>query len=616
MKLSVNYMATFCLTNDMANKFRQMITSDKFDIQKIMDMDSTARREFFAKEFGNGNAFEMNALFESKLLLKHQQKGLITWAKQITGMKPEAKRDLVNKILKMDEALTPNDEGKFFNDLISKKIGTEVSDDQIRTINEMANKIRDLKEQASPNESNVALGRAMMDMTDYINDLAKEKANLLTDIAGIPRSLMASLDLSAPLNQGWGSMTQPEFWKNLPKMLRMAFSEDYYKNIQAAIITDPMYSQAKKDGLRLTDLAGGLEKREEQFMTTLLDKFPGLRGSQRAYVGFLNKLRFDRYKTLMKIAKSRNEYFGAGSKVAEQLAATVNNFTGGARVGRLEGATPWLNALLFSPRKIASTLQMLNPVNYLDPKRSKTAKIEATKNLIGSLAMTLSIIEMAKIAGYDEPELNPLSSDFGKIKSGDTRIDISGGNASYITLLSRVFAGKTKSQTGIDRPLGTGFGEKDAWGLTMQSLRYKLSPNASFIVDALSGANAIGQKRTLLQTAKDRMTPMFLDSLVEMYKSDSKMKEPLAVLALFGGGLNTYSQATDWNQSTSKEMLEFKKKVGEKRFKEANDYYNKEYNEWFDKETEKGSYKRLSDEEKEKLIKKKKAEIKKKALKK
>src|SRR5690606_540666 len=139
-----------------------------------------------------------------------------------------------------------------------------------------------------------------------------------------------------------------------------------------------------KAGLRLTDLSTNLLNREEQFMSTLVDKIPGIKASQRAYTGFLNKLRIDVFDDLLKKAEAAGEDTGLGSKVLEDIANVVNNFTGGAKVGRIEGAVPALNAAFFSPRKITSTLNILNPVNYVSPKISPTARKAAIRNLVGS----------------------------------------------------------------------------------------------------------------------------------------------------------------------------------------------------------------------------------------
>lgn len=533
--------STFCLVKDLAEKVKQTIKSGEIDIAKLSDMTSAERRAYFNDTLGERNAKEVNALFESKLLLKNQKRGLVNWAKQITGIKPEIKRDLIARIEKMDKILSPEDEARFLEDLASKRLGTDISIEEASKIMELSNKIKEIEKYTNDKER-IAYGRAKLELTQYVNSLNPEKADLITNIAGIPRSLMASLDLSAPLNQGWGMLSRKQFYTSFRDMFKYLRSDSNLADLQADIITRPTYKLAKKAGVRLTDLGQNLEKREEQFMTTLLDKVPGIKASQRAYTGFLNKLRIDVFDDLVKKADASGEDVGLGSKVLEDLAKVVNNFTGGAKVGKIEGAVPALNAAFFSPRKIVSTLNILNPVNYVSKNISPTARKAAIRNLIGSASMTASLITLARMLGSDKPETDPRSTNFGKIKLGDTTLDVSGGNATYITLLSRLLSGEIKKQTGAIVPLSNKIGGTSGVSLVGQAIRYKLSPNASLLIDSLTGANAIGEPKTIPQSVKDRFKPMFINSLIELLKSDTDGKLGFSLGALFGGGLSTYER--------------------------------------------------------------------------
>lgn len=600
----------FCLIPDLVTKFKQALVSREIDPAKLSQMTSEERHIFLEKYVGKDNALQVNSLFESKLLLKNQKAGYIAWAKAVGGLKPEVRRDLISKIERMDKILNPKEEATFLKDLAETRLGVGVTENEAKTIFDLTKKVQDLQLKTDTTKSDVLLGRAKLDVIDYVNSLSGKKADLITNIMGIPRSVMASLDLSVALNQGWGMASRKVFYKNLGNMLKYAGSKNSFRDLQAWTITHPQYEVAKKAGLRLTDLGNKLELREEQFMSTLLDRVPGIAASQRAYVGFLNKLRMDAFSDLIKKAEVAGENVSLGSKAAEDLAKVVNNFTGGARVGKIEGATPFLNAVFFSPRKIVSTLQMMNPINFLNPKISKTARQEHVRNLIGSLALSAGVISLYSILTGNKQEADPTSSDFGKIRSGDTRLDISGGNANYLSLLARIITGKMKGSSGISKELGTGFGETSAFDLIAQFTRYKLSPNASFFVDAVARANAIGEKKTITESAIDRAKPMYANSVVELLKSDTDGKFAFALAALFGAGLNTYSQEADWNDSTSKEMTQFKQTLGQSKFDQANQDFNEQYDKWFSKRSQEQAFRNLSDEGKQNLITKAKEQIK------
>lgn len=603
-------MATFCLTKQAKEAFREALRSREVDPSKLSQMTSTERRAFLEKYVGKDNGVQVNSLFESKLLLKNQKAGYIAWAKKVGGLTKEAKRDLISRIEKMDKILNPAEEKAFLEDLASTKLGVGVSQDEAKKIFDLSTKIRDLESKTDITKSDIKLGRAKLDLMDYVNDLGGKKADLATNIAGVPRTLMTSIDLSAPLNQGWGMVSRKRFYTSLGTMFKSARNKEAFRNLQAEIITHPLYDTAKKSGLRLTDLGNKLELREEAFMSTLLDKVPGISGSQRAYTAFLNKLRMDSFSDLIKKAELAGENVAAGSKAAEDLAKVVNNFTGGARVGKVEGAVPFLNAVFFSPRKIVSTLQMMNPVNYISKNISKTARLEATRNLVGSLALSAGVISLYSMLTGKKQETDPRSSEFGKIKSGDTRLDVSGGNANYLGLLSRLITQKIKNSSGLTKDLGTGYGQTSGFDLISQFARYKLSPVASFFIDAVTKSNAIGEKKTITESAIDRFKPMFATSLVELLKSDTEGKFGFALASLFGAGLNTYSTQTDWSESTGKELTQFKEKVGGDKFKKANEQFNTDYESWFEKTQNKDEYKKLSDEEKQDLITKAKDTIK------
>lgn len=534
----------FCLLPKVAEKFKELIRSGKIDIEMLSKMTSEERRKFFADIVGKDAAKEVNALFESKLLLKNQKRGLVNWAKQIVGMKPEAKNTLIDKIMNMKEILTPENEQSFLQDLASKRLGTDISITEAKKISELSNRVSETKNYTTE-QGRIDYGRAKIELSDYVNSLNPKKASLFTNIAGIPRTLMASLDLSAPLNQGFGMLSRKQFYTSLVDMFKYVRSENNLKNLQADIITRPTYKQAKKAGLRLTDLGEKLEMREEQFMSTILDKVPGIAASQRAYTGFLNKLRMDVFDDLIKKAELAGEDVNVGSRAVEDIANTINNFTGGARVGKIEGAVPALNAVFFSPRKIKSTLEILNPRNYIDPKISKTARKAALRNLIGSLAISASIIELYSLLTGKPQETDPTSSDFGKIKVGNSRIDLTGGNGTYMILLSRLLKQKIKNQKGEVKSLGSKIGQTSGFDLISQAIRYKLSPNASLLVDILSDSNAIGEQKTISQSILDRFKPMFGNSLYELLKDDSTgefTKALFSIGALFGAGLGTYEQ--------------------------------------------------------------------------
>jgi hypothetical protein len=103
---------------------------------------------------------------------------------------------------------------------------------------------------------------------------------------------------------------------------------------------------------------------------------------------------------------------------------------------------PALNTLFFSPRLMASRLNFMDPTWYmrLDPYARKQALKSLGKlGVFGAGAGAAGAVAGGKI-GTD-----PRSSDFGKIRFGNTRLDPLGGFSQYLVAGSRLASGKSIS---------------------------------------------------------------------------------------------------------------------------------------------------------------------------
>ena len=82
-------------------------------------------------------------------------------------------------------------------------------------------------------------------------------------------------------------------------------------------------------------------------------------------------------------------------------------------------------------------------------------------------------------------------------------------------------------------------------------------------------------------------------------------------LAILGTGASSTYYPDKWENKTTKEMKAFRKKFGEDKLKEASGKFNDKYKEWIQKRVKMAEYQKLSDEDKQKDLTKKKTEIKK-----
>jgi hypothetical protein len=158
--------------------------------------------------------------------------------------------------------------------------------------------------------------------------------------------------------------------------------------------------------------------------------------------------------------------------------------------------------LLFSVKFLKSNIDTLlggvkNLVKYPFMSKEMTfAQKQSAKNILNIVSNIAFILFVANSFDDDSVTFDPRSSDFGKIKIGDTRFDVTGGMGSLVTLLSRVVV-----PTMHDGELGLwqqtsggwtnltegGFGKQTAWGVLGNFASGKMSPLGGGVRDVMKG---------------------------------------------------------------------------------------------------------------------------------
>lgn len=382
------------------------------------------------------------------------------------------------------------------------------------------------------------LVQALQEKRPFLEKLFAE----VNDALNIPRAVMATGDFSAPLRQGAFLIGRPkQFIPAFKNMFKYAFDEKAYQGLNQEIQARPTYQLMRENRLALTDMGSNLAKREETFMSSLVDKIPGIgaitKGSNRAYSGFLNKLRADTFDNIVQSAKSIGAY---NSKLLQDTAKFVNSATGRGDLGMLQQAAPVLNSVFFSPRLVASRLNLLNPAYYakLDPFVRK----EALKSLFTFAGTGLTIASLAKMGGADVG-VDPRSADFGKIKVGNTRYDPYAGFQQYIRLAAQLITGqKINSTTGAVMTLGEGYNAATRKDIIEQFFQNKEAPLASFITGLLEGTNGVGQPFNVTDEIKNRFVPLIIQDMQDLVKEHGLAGIPMEIPGLFGVGSQTYAQ--------------------------------------------------------------------------
>ena len=379
----------------------------------------------------------------------------------------------------------------------------------------------------------------------------------------LPRALMATADLSAPLRQGVFLVGRPHQW--LPAfghMVKQFFSEKTFQASQQQIRARPTYAHMQKAGLSLTDIGASLTQREEVFMSRFAERIPGVgavsRASNRAYVGFLNKLRADVFDDLWKkgnvLGLTDDPHF------TDSLGRFINAATGrGNLPGALERASVALNGLFFAPRLMASRINLLlNPKFYLDLHPS--VRKEALASLLTFAGTGLTVLGLAKMNGA-QIGTDPRSADFGKIKVGDTRYDIWGGFQQYVRAAGQLISGKyISTTTGREITLGEGYKPLTRKEILQRQVESKSAPVLSFVLGWLEGTS-FGEKFKPAAEVVDRFIPMAVQDVSDLIRERGPaLGLAMGLPAFLGVGVQTYGDQLPMLERTKQgaEALRFR----------------------------------------------------------
>lgn len=354
------------------------------------------------------------------------------------------------------------------------------------------------------------------------------------DLLNLPRSLLSAWDASAPLRQGLVlTVAHPkESIPNIRTMFKAMVSEKVAQSVDDAIRAGPYGDLKQQAGLYIAPRVGGaaeLSAREETFMSSFAQKIPGIRQSERAYVTYLNKLRSDVFDTVARGWEGQNKSL----QDFKDLARFLNHATGRGDLGPLRQMGPILNATFFSPRLVLSRLQL--PVDLLVSTPS-VRKLVA-RDLVATVGLGTAILSLMKMSNAAEVELDPRSSDFGKMRFGNQRIDFWGGFQPIARYVAQIASGQRKTLEG------------DIIGISREEtfarfLRSKLAPVPAFIEDVRRGETFIGEelkadKATVAEQAFNRLTPLFIQDVIE----SAQQAGPVGAFRALPGALGINVQA-------------------------------------------------------------------------
>ncbi len=513
--------------------------------QSVEDIASALTKEGFDPTSAGALAQEVTTRL-NRILVETKHSVLESMSKAV---KESSQPTYLQKLSKLSNlgALDQQD----YLDLARAKLGLPHLDPETaKGLSELAQKIQTLPE---GHEKYVAIRQ----IHDLINQTAPlTKWDIIKGIPGIMRSIVASGDISFGGRQGLAYLASHpiRFAREWPKQFTY-FKEAFKGNdskafdaMMADIRNHPDYPllQRVEKELGITEPKGHLAAtREEQFIgSDLANKIPGIRrlinGSNYAYTGLGNGLRSGEFYAQLAAARYAGREIDDG--LIQGLAKVISNSTGRGNLGRFERIAGELSTGLFAPRLIASRVNMIDPRYYIN--LPPQARQEAVRQLLGLSAFGVGVLEMANLAGLNVGT-NPKSADFGKIRVGDTRIDILGGFSQYIRFGAQFITGeKINSTTGAQTEAGKGFAGS-RFDILTNFFENKTAPAPSLVIALAKGedisGNSIYNPKGIGQQVMQRFVPLLYQDMADLFTHpDSANKVLAGVLGASGAGIQTY----------------------------------------------------------------------------
>lgn len=407
------------------------------------------------------------------------------------------------------------------------------------------------------------------------------------NLAGSARALKSGLDFSMGGRQGlFVAARHPVQWARANKeSVKFAKDEDYFFKKMHQIEEDPWVRVGAEHDMGLQG-AKGL-KEEAYNNDDFAEKVPGIRRAERAYTGGLSTLRASLWKeNLQKFGSTPEEAAEKlGKDGMEGLAESIRTLTGrgGKEGGFIDKRAKTLGEALFSPRLWASRLEPFNPAYW---KRIGPAGRKEAFESLASFAGLASVVLGAAAAAGAEVETDPRSSDFLKIKVGDTRYDILGGFQQNLVFGWRQLTGEKKSSTTgdvtkFDRSLvdvitqksdeeaGVDTGPYTGNRLTVATdlLGNKAAPLVSAGMNIVAGQDKAGNDVNALTEIGQLFVPINVQNIYHGVQDGGPLAAAKSLPEFVGIGSQTYG-TKDINLSDKQEKYVEKLKKGGRSDKE------------------------------------------------
>lgn len=525
------------LPNDMEKLNRVM--KSKGGVRGLRHLTAEERVQFFSEYVdipGKTDTAEwLNREFEKRVLKPAQVQAAKEWLKRLEkkGVKGTNKKPLLDRIVDRPEIMNPKGARMFAEGVAEQLMGFAISREDAQQMFELSKTISEQKKQLLrlvPNYYNMSMSdvakldgdalKARQALADamvkfqklYVENNLKAQQVVhdrkgwsgklwddILNVAGNIKSLKASVDFSF-LRQLQN--TAYVNWNSFKDAMKKGYkawieSPEGVDTMLGDLLTRP---NALNGNYNAFNIEVGIKEEAfpESWVSKKLEKYIPklnlLRRSEESFNLAIQNARANLFDWMLDQTKSEENPNGDIKLLkVEKIGKAINTITGRGEFPILtskdEKQNRIINNLLFAPKWLASRIQTLTDLRFIGEIGKLSPKGIRARAAVGNLIMMAFITNALKyLTDRDDDEsfydwlgrvFDPRSSDFGKIKIGRTRFDLTTGTAALITLAARLTTGKTTSTT-------TGKSKNQSWMMTQgRFIKGKLSPAARLVSGTL-----------------------------------------------------------------------------------------------------------------------------------
>lgn len=404
-----------------------------------------------------------------------------------------------------------------------------------------------LEEKALRDELAVAMAVREWENSEFI-----DKAGYWTRIAlALHKAWIVSIDASfLGIQGGFAMYTNPRVFAGaiVPSAKAMA-SADARALIDAERIAHPDYEKYRRWGLALSEHGEKGDTTTTEFFPTdkIVDAVPGVAFSERGFSTFLNELRFNTMQAL-EFAYSKPDGRPLNDKTGRAMVALVNALTFAWKPKTQKGhnVLAGLGYVFWAPSLYVGRLHVMTAMPAWKNRGAdmRIRRMAAQQLIKGYVGVALTYYLFRWLWGDDDDEIDLRSADTGKVKRGDTRVDVTSGLGQNIVLGTRILTGKIFTATGEERAA-------DVRKLLTTFGGYKLNPAIQATLSALSRKDAVGRPVTGSSLLLENITPLSVQTAIESFEEHGIASGiPLTGLGVTGKNVQIYDPSAPKSEET------------------------------------------------------------------